>query len=196
LSLPLSGALFDILVEFFQDGLVARGIIPPDDDIRGWSREEIEGDYDRLARIYGGKLASHRDAFRQSLIEARDLAGLCLADALTQLHSDHFDYDDLAACFLMAALARGQEANRAAIIEHFQWRGIDPLAGRELSPIIPESLAFSPDPGISYAERHASMCHASLCRRAVPQRQGAAGASLIGAVHRVIGHDWRIAEKS
>ena len=53
LSLPLSGALFDILVEFFQDGLVARGIIPPDDDVRGWSREEVEGDYDRLARIYG-----------------------------------------------------------------------------------------------------------------------------------------------
>jgi hypothetical protein len=186
LSLPLSGALFDILVEFFQDGLVARGIIPPDDDVRGWSREEVEGDYDRLARIYGGKLASHRDAFRQSLIEARDLAGLCLADALIQLHSDHFDYDDLAARFLTAALARGQGANRNAIIEHFQWRGIDPLAERGPSHVIAESLAFSLDPGVSYAERHAS-----LCGSAGPQRGSGADASLIGAVHRVIRHDWR-----
>jgi hypothetical protein len=186
LSLPLSGALFDILVEFFQDGLVARGIIPPDDDVRGWSREEVEGDYDRLARIYGGKLASHRDAFRQSLIEARDLAGLCLADALIQLHSDHFDYDDLAARFLTAALARGQGANRNAIIEHFQWRGIDPLAERGPSHVIAESLAFSLDPGVSYAERHAS-----LCGSAGPQRGSGVDASLIGAVHRVIRHDWR-----
>ncbi|HYI69923.1 MAG TPA: hypothetical protein VEX87_09265 [Skermanella sp.] len=190
LSLPLSGALFDILVEFYQDGLVARGIIPPDDDIRGWSRNEIADDYDRLARTYGRKLALHRDAFQQSLIEARDLAGLCLADAMTQLDSDNFDYDDLAACFLAAALARGQEANRQAIVEHFQWRGIDPLAGMGISRVPARSPAFFPDPGASYAERHAA-----ACRRG--NHGGApAGASLAMAVHRVIGHGWRTSEKS
>jgi len=189
LSLPLSGALFDILVEFFQDGLAARGIIPPDDDVRGWSREEVEDDLDRLAAVYGGKLARYRDAFRQSLTEARDLAGLCLADALVQLHSDHFDYDDLAACFVAAAVMHGQEANRAAIVEHFQWRGIDPLAGRGPSPafseFLSESAAFSLDPGVSYAERHASACRHGRHGGTV------AGVSLIGAVHRVIRHDWR-----
>ena len=190
LSLPLSGALFDVLVEFFQDGLVARGIIPPDDDMRGWSREEIADDFDRLAQSYGGKLALHRNAFRQSLIDARDLAGLCLADAITRLRSDDFDYDDLAAAFLAAAMERGQQANRQAIAEHFLWRGIDPFAGRsKLRPVAQAAPAF-PGFGVSYADKHAAACRRT-CHGGMP-----ANASLAGAVHRVISHGWRASEKS
>ena len=190
LSLPLSGALFDILVEFFQDGLVARGIVPPDDDMRGWSREEITEDVDRLARLYGGKLALHRDAFRQSLMDARDMAGLCLADAIARLRSDEFDYDDLAAAFLDAAMERGQRANRQAIVEHFQWRGIDPLAGRTKHRAVADSAAFPSGFGVSYAGKHAAACRHGSNDRAT------ASAFLAGAVHRVIRHGWRGSEKS
>src|SRR5262249_22265744 len=42
LAQPLTGAIFDILVEIFQDRLAARGVIPPDADARGWTRDEVE----------------------------------------------------------------------------------------------------------------------------------------------------------
>src|SRR5205823_1603059 len=41
LAEPLTGAIFDILVEIYQDGLVARGLISPDADARGWTRQEV-----------------------------------------------------------------------------------------------------------------------------------------------------------
>src|SRR5258708_25274373 len=34
---PLTGAIFDALVDIYQDGLVARGAIPPDIDVRQWT---------------------------------------------------------------------------------------------------------------------------------------------------------------
>ena len=53
LAEPLTGAIFDIFVEIYQDGLVARGLIPPDADARGWTREEVAASLRMVRHEFG-----------------------------------------------------------------------------------------------------------------------------------------------
>ncbi|WP_157619541.1 hypothetical protein [Skermanella stibiiresistens] len=174
MSLPLTGAVFDILVELFQDGLVARGLIEPDNDARGWRRDEVELAIDRLGDHYGSRLERFRDGFRHALTDARDLVGACLAEAVRTLRPDDLSYDGFAARYLTAALDRGQRGNLEAILIHFGARGIDPLA----VPAPPLRPPLSP----SYAERHAAAMRQSRPRAATPA---------ILASLKALGHRWR-----
>ena len=51
---PLTGAVFDIFVELYQDGLVRRGLIPPSSDPRGWTRAEVAASMDRVREESAG----------------------------------------------------------------------------------------------------------------------------------------------
>src|SRR5262249_37921678 len=68
---PLTGAIFDMLVEIYQDGLVRRGVIAPDRDPRGWTRETADLTFAELHFQSEQSLQRFGAAFYASIDDAR-----------------------------------------------------------------------------------------------------------------------------
>lgn len=126
LAEPLTGAIFDIFVEIYQDGLVARGLIPPDADARGWTREEVAASLRMVRHESARSFARFTQGFHASLAAARDLVGRCMAHVMLTIPPESLSFDAVAAKFLEAAARLGQGPNLPALLGHFLWRGIDP----------------------------------------------------------------------
>ncbi|MEO3429003.1 hypothetical protein AAFN88_09120 [Pelagibius sp. CAU 1746] len=124
LAQPLTGAVFDNLVEIYQDGLARRGVIPPEMDPRGWDREGVESSLAGFQSVHEGAVARNRDAFIESLIEAREVTGYALAATWQRLSPAHMSYANFAETFLDVMAEIGQGANLRAFAENFQERGI------------------------------------------------------------------------
>lgn len=85
ISLPLTGAVFDLLVEIFQQNLVDRDLIDPRLDDA--SREGVT-DPARLREVdreFEVAFAADPVGFKHALVDARDSMGRYLADALSRL---------------------------------------------------------------------------------------------------------------
>ena len=140
---PLTGAVFDNMVEIYQDGLAQRGLIVPELDPRGWDREGVESSLDRFQAVHEDAVSLHRNAFVDALIEARDFTGLALAMVWQRLDPGMLTFDSFAGAFLEAMAELGQGHNLEAFAENFLERGIQlgepPRADAPLPP--PSSYA-------------------------------------------------------
>ena len=58
IAAPLTGAIFDILVEIYQDSLVLTGLIPNAANAQGWTREEVEEAFEDLEQSFSSALTS------------------------------------------------------------------------------------------------------------------------------------------
>ena len=137
-SLPLTGGIFDILVEVFQKELVARNLIRQDLATRstqGPGRvEELADLQSEFDDAYAGK----HQQFKDALIVARDYLGSLLAKTWGSLRPPNFlTYHDVLRALLRAdrnpGISNGkhQDTIRAC----FAWRGIN---------LIPTSLLLRP----------------------------------------------------
>ena len=124
LSEPITGALFDLLLDLYQERLIEHGLIPPAlaADVEELGRLRafapmIQAEFDRL---YPRDPAGFRDA----LVEARDLVGCCFARALELLDVRRFRYRDLEPALARADRALTGGRLRRAIAENFAWREI------------------------------------------------------------------------
>lgn len=133
LSQPLTGAVFDIFVECFQNELVRRGLISQDlagrsfnPDLSHAGRAQVQKDFDK---------AFKRDpaGFAQALLVVRDDFGRLLARAWASLSPDGLRYSDVAAALLAADGASTGGRNRQTIVDCFAWREIS---------VVPEAEAF------------------------------------------------------
>ena len=92
LAQPLTGAVFDILVDIFHENLLDRGLIPPDmEDLS----DRLEGDPDYgavLQHDFDVLFAQNPDGFKMALLDARDFMGTMLADAWRLLRADTLTY--------------------------------------------------------------------------------------------------------
>ena len=123
---PLTGAIFDVLVEVFQDVLVARGLIHPDADARGWTRAEVTAS---LAGVHGASARAYARfsaGFHQAVTIARDVVGRAMAHAILTLRPATLSFPRVAARMLEAAAELGLGAKLPVLLDHFLWRGIDP----------------------------------------------------------------------
>lgn len=125
LAQPLTGAIFDCLVEIYQDGLESRGLLPPDMDPRGWSRESVTLSLARLQGLHEDAIARNRDAFLDALFEARDVVGFALALCWRRLRSDDLTFGRAVRTFLDVMAVLGQAHNLPAFAADFRARGID-----------------------------------------------------------------------
>lgn len=125
LAQPLTAAVFCALIEMYQDALVRRGVIAPDDDARGWSRAEIEEDLARLRTHIGSNLARLREDFRAALRDARDRTARALAHTIRRLAPDGLTFAAIGRRFLEAARAEGGAENDLAFATYFLSRDID-----------------------------------------------------------------------
>ena len=123
---PLTGAVFDILVEVYQDALVASGLIAPDDDARGWTRAEVDAAFADLHAQSARALARFDDGFTAAIIHARDTVGRAMAHVIGCVRPDGLTFDEVAARLIEGILQQGNGALLPAMLGHFLWRGIDP----------------------------------------------------------------------
>jgi hypothetical protein len=150
IGLPLTAAVFDLLVEVFQQFLVDDGVISRElDDL---SRQEVdavpvEAVQDGFDRAYAGR----HDVFKAALLDARDQVGRLLAATWSMLGWD-VTFSGVATALLAADERLGAGVGRSLIIENLSWRGIE--------------IGF-PAPRPAYSERAAAARHgmASHCRR-------------------------------
>ena len=124
LGQPLTGAIFDVIVDLYLDRLVTFGLVEKvhADALRRASREET------LAAADGQPL---RDAyareplgFRAALGDARDMVGLRLAQAFHRLRAAELTYERVARTFLDVDRQLTGTTNQALVQECFEWRGI------------------------------------------------------------------------
>ncbi len=165
LSQPLAGALFDILVDIFQENLVARGLITREaTDLADRVRKLPE--YGPVIQaIYDAAYSGHYEEFRASLVDARDYMGFALAETWKRLSADYFDYRQVALTLLAVDRALSGGRYQDEITESFAWREIGTVkVGPRLSPPNASSHVFSartvgPEirhslPKMHYYERH------------------------------------------
>lgn len=123
---PLTGAIFDALVDIYQEGLVARGAIPPELDARQWTPREAEAALAWVQSASAGAFAAFSHAFRDALTEARDIVGASLAHVMRSIDPARMDFDIVAARFIEALIACGLGDQLDVFIDDFLFRGIDP----------------------------------------------------------------------
>ncbi len=123
---PLTGAIFDMLVEIFQNGLAARDVLDDTMDTRGRDPRHVMRALTPLHRRFAGSLRRTPEAYEDALLEARDVVGFGMAHAMHRLHPEALSFGRAAACLLEAAERLGERSGRAAFLRLFLDRGIDP----------------------------------------------------------------------
>ena len=144
LSLPLTGAMFDILVDIFHELLVERHLISPEMEHLADVVEQ-EPQYEGLIQgFFDDAYARNPEPFRSALLDARDCIGLYLALTWQRLSPHSLNYVDVAAALL--EVDRECSGGRFArlIRRNFALRGIGWVnVGPRLVPPGAESHAFS-----------------------------------------------------
>jgi len=164
LSQPLTGAIFDIVVDIFQELLVECGLIPREiAEATRNVREEPD-----LAEIvqatFDAAYEGQYDSFRAALVDARDHMGTALAETWKRLKADDFSYLDVGLTMIEVDAAMSGGRFRRALVESFDWREIGrATVGPRLKPPGPRSHMHSartitPElgnrlPRMSYRER-------------------------------------------
>lgn len=122
MSLPLTGAIFDVFVDVFQLILVREGLITPALD--ALSRPDVNAADERAVQSgFDRAYAGRHDEFKSAFAEARDYMGRVLANAWGRLSWD-VTYGEVAAALLMADGWVADGAGYDIVQESLAWRGI------------------------------------------------------------------------
>lgn len=122
MSLPLTGAVFDILVEAFQELLVNDGLISRELD--ELSRQADDPQQDAVQAGFDRAYAGRHDDFKAALLDARDYVGRLLAASWRMLSWD-VRYGTVAQALLAADRELTGGAGRGIILESVLWRGFE-----------------------------------------------------------------------
>jgi len=135
LSQPLTGAIFDIFVDIFQEMLVERELIPRAVAEATRLVHDRPEDADALQSVFDAAFANHFEDFRAALADARDHMGFLLAETWPRLRADYFTYVDVAEAMVDVERSISGGRYRRAMIESFQWREIGQVrVGPRLAP--------------------------------------------------------------
>jgi hypothetical protein len=144
LSQPLTGALFDVAVDIYQEMLVDRRLISSVvAEATRFVRDEPE-QADVVQPVFDAAYEGRSDEFRAALIDARDYMGAALAETWRRLTADNLSYLDVALILVQVDNAMSGGRFRRAIVESFDWREIGRApVGPRLKPPGPHSHAHS-----------------------------------------------------
>ncbi|WP_207714401.1 hypothetical protein [Scytonema sp. UIC 10036] len=130
-SLPLTGGIFDIMVEVFQKELVKRNLITQDlaDRSTHGLGLGLDRDLDAIEADFAAAYAGNEAKFKDALLEARDYLGRLLSLTWGELSPDFLTYHTILRGLLRAdrQLTNGQ--HQQTIRECFAWREISLLPG-------------------------------------------------------------------
>lgn len=122
-SLPLTGGIFDIMVEVFQKKLVAKGLISADLAKRSTQGPGGSSDSKGMQKEFDALYKGHEAVFKQLLLEARDYLGRLLATTWSNLDPNFLTYQKIVRGLLAADRALTGD-NQETIRGCFAWRGI------------------------------------------------------------------------
>ncbi len=166
IAAPLEGAIFDCLVEIYQDTLVAEGLLPATADARGWTREEVEASFASLSQASARALRRFDAGFAAAVRHARDQVARAMAHAMLTIRPETLTFDEVAARFVEGLLEQGNGAALEAMLDHFLWRGIDP---RPFLTFVPAGSRRGPKifrPWTAERRPHCASCDPGAIRRA------------------------------
>lgn len=144
LSQPLTGAIFDIAVDIFQELLVERGLIPGEiaEATRRVGDEPEQGDI--VQPVFDAAYDGRYEEFRAALVDARDYMGRVLAETWRRLTANNLSYLEVGRLLIEVDTAMSVGRFRRAIVESFDWREIGfATVGPRLKPPGPHSHAHS-----------------------------------------------------
>jgi hypothetical protein len=144
LAQPLTGAMFDILVDIFHEQLLDRGLIASEvEDLS----DQLEGqpEYEEVMQsLFDEAFARDPGGFTEALLEARDIIGTYLADTWSLLDSDSLSYAEVGATLELVDREITGGRYRRLIRGNMRMRDIGLVVpGPRLSPPEPESHSFS-----------------------------------------------------
>ncbi len=124
LGQPLTGAVFDVIAEFFLDRLIALKVVDAD----SVQQVRIAASSDRLHAVDSAlfSIPYHADpkGFAMALAQARDMLGLRLAECWRRLTPDDFTFEGMVETLLTVDAEISGPMNRQLILECFEWRGL------------------------------------------------------------------------
>lgn len=132
LAQPLTGAVFDILVDVYQQNLVEQGIISESLDRASGRVSGVPVDDPAVDARFAAAYEGRHEAFKAALLDARDYVGMGLACAWCRLSPNHLTYVDVKEALLSVDRDVTGGKYRETIVESFAWREIrtTPLGGR------------------------------------------------------------------
>jgi hypothetical protein len=164
LAQPLTGAIFDMLVDVFHEELVERGLFSASaEDLS--DRLEDRPDYHRVIQpIFDEAFAAAPDGFREALVSARDTIGICLAETWRRLSPHRLGYDDVGRALVAVDRMLTGGRYRRIIEVNLRRRAIGMArVGPRLRPPGPESHFDSPR--VFVPERQSNCCRRRLSYR-------------------------------
>ncbi|WP_442582345.1 hypothetical protein ACSBOB_10520 [Mesorhizobium sp. ASY16-5R] len=134
LSEPLTGAIFDSLVDIFHESLVSRGLISPEVAAFADAAQSDPSMEGLLQDEFDAAFARDAEGFADALLDARDVVGTYLAATLQILSPDQLDYGNVADAMLAADRMHSGGEFSDLLDSNFRRRHIGELhAGRRLA---------------------------------------------------------------
>jgi hypothetical protein len=124
LSQPLTGAMFDILVDVFHESLLERGLIAKEVEQLADAAEDNAALRLPLQREFDAAYAKGDKGFFAALVDARDVVGRYFAEALWSLSPDFMDYATFADLLLSVDRQKSGGRLNRIIKRNFRRRGI------------------------------------------------------------------------
>ena len=124
LSLPLTGAIFDIFVDVFQTELVKRGLISAELAARSTHGVAPNSMLAAIQREFDEAYLGHEADFKVALLTARDYLGRLLAHTWSALEPDYLSYRRIGRALMDADRLLTNGANHQSIRSSFAWREI------------------------------------------------------------------------
>jgi hypothetical protein len=167
LAQPLTGAMFDILVDIFHEELVERDLISQSTEDLS-DRLEDEPDYHQVIQpVFDEAYKACPEGFREALVCARDTLGTYLAETWRRLSPDRLHYASVGRTLLAVDRMMTDGRYRRIIEVNLRRRAIGfALIGPQLAPPDPKShfdlprVFVPPTPGrccgrrLSFLERN------------------------------------------
>src|SRR5262245_33156742 len=124
LSLPLTGAIFDILVDIFHELLVERRLIAPALEALADQVQRKTAYEDLVQAQFDKAFVADPGGFREAFLHARDLVGNYLAVAWRRLSPDLLTFAEVGAALVAVDRNLSDGRYRRIIRANFQWREI------------------------------------------------------------------------
>ncbi len=124
LSKPLTGAIFDIMVEVYQKELVKENLISQELADRSYHGPEEEEDDETIQNEFRKAYKGREKKFKKALLVARDYLGKVLAICWSGLTPDHLMYGTVVKNLLAADRTLTGGKHQDTIRDCFVWREI------------------------------------------------------------------------
>lgn len=123
-SIPLTGGIFDVLVEVFQKKLVTQGLITQDLADRSTQGANRNQDLKQIQLDFDKAYQGNEAGFKNALLEARDYLGKLLALTWSKLDPNFLTYHDVLRAIFRADRELTSGEHHKTIRECFAWREI------------------------------------------------------------------------